>query len=79
MSEDEIWREYEAATAEAYRILVAACAPYRAKAEREIAAIWERYKAQTDPLIARYRTATASQREKMHAKLTIIYRRKDIR
>jgi len=79
MSEDEIWREYEAATAESYRILVAACAPHRAKAERQTAAIWEQYKAQTDPLIAAYRTATAPQREKMQGKLTVIYRRKGIR
>lgn len=68
-SEDEIWWEYEHATQEPYEALVAACAPLRAEANRQIEAVWRSYKARTDPLITRYRAATALQREKMRAKL----------
>jgi hypothetical protein len=68
VSEDEIWREYEQATQEPYEALVAACAPYRAEAQRQAEAIWQGYKAQTTPLIEAYRTATAPQRAEMQRK-----------
>ena len=75
VSEDEIWRDYEQATQEPYESLVAACAPHRAEANRQIEVIWQGYKAQTDPLITAYRTATGPQRAEMEQKLAAIYRR----
>jgi hypothetical protein len=76
VGEDEIWTEYERATQEPYEALVAACAPYRAEAQRQAEAIWQGYKVQTDPLMAAYRTATAPQRAEMERQLTVIYKSK---
>lgn len=75
MSEDDIWREYERATQEPYEALVSACAPFRAAAQHQTEAIWQGYKAQTDPLLAAYRTATAPQRQEMQGKLATVYHR----
>jgi hypothetical protein len=76
VSEDEIWRDYERGTREPYDVLVAACAPLRVEANRQTETIWLAYKAQTDPLMAAYRTATAPQRAEMERQLTVIYKSK---